>query len=101
MNRSYSQVVSLAGGGLGRISERSCEWGQSIWSLRCITAKPPVAQVPGRAVKERRCQSEWQPTALSEIKGDAMVLLSVEKYYFRGSEGYENPAPPTVAECLS
>jgi FAD/FMN-containing dehydrogenase len=32
----------------------------------------------------------------SEIKGDAMVLLSVEKYYARGAEGYETARRATV-----
>src|SRR5258708_34704861 len=36
------------------------------------------------------------PMLPPEIKGDAMVLLSVEKYYFRGAEGYETARRATV-----
>src|ERR1700738_5042974 len=36
------------------------------------------------------------PTMPPEIKGDAMVLLSVEKYYYRGTEGYEEARRETV-----
>src|ERR1700688_5007131 len=96
MNRNHSQVVSLAGRGIGRASGKRCPRGRSNWALRGGRPKGTPSAVTEARSQGARCQSEWQQTPLSEIKGDAMVLLSVEKNFFRGSEGYESARRATV-----
>ena len=96
MNRSYSQVVSLASGVLGRTMERSCKWAQSIWSPRQCRRLASRSAVTETHTHRLPMPVRLAPMLPSEIRGDAMVLLSVEKYYVRGAEGYEAARRATV-----